>query len=114
MSEMNYSINYRVKGDVIRLIQDSTGHSTKEIWANLSDISQVCAERLSTKKQLSSWTQKTYPGTIIKVRIDMDKWSRDSKQYDARIKMANSSKWQTFTHKQIMEYLLEEVLMGEE
>lgn len=104
---------------------NSTHSKEEEVWSNLADIAQVCADRLTKKKQKDSWTQKQYPGTEIPIRIDMKKVYTYSSgqdmlrdipaglQFDAKIKLANSSKWVYFTSDQVQDYL-DRVILGEE
>lgn len=118
MIDETIDITYQVKGDLIKLLKDSTNHTEKDIWCNLSDIAQKCVLKIKNnpKSQYRSWTTKTYPGTVVKVRVDVDTNSmlKDKDQYEARIKMANNSKWVRFTHKQVLEYITEEILLGDE
>ncbi len=121
----SHKINYSIKSGLIELLMGSTSSKKEEIWANLADIAQVCADRLSAKNQKESWTQKTYPGTQVKVRIDMSKqqeyacdkdglWGPTGAiRFKAKVKMANVGKWEEFTSQQVEDYIDEVILGGE-
>lgn len=102
-----HKINYIVKSGIIELLVGSTGSSREEVWVELADIAQICANRLASKSQRSSWTQKEYPGTNVKVRVDMDKYNygEDNIRFEARIKLANAGRWESFSSEQVQDFI---------
>lgn len=104
-------INYSVPEGLIFLLCGITGKKNKDVWCDLSDIANICAQRLLKKQNKPhSWTIKKFPETDIELRIDM---FRNAKTFNCEIKFGQI-KYQKFTQQQVNEYLTESVLLGEE
>ena len=106
-------IRYTMPTGVVNMLAAMSGKTTPEIWCEISDMANICAFRLSTKSQRSSWTQKVFPGTQVELRIDMDKsepWWHDPKKpkpptyYEARVKISGRT---------TEDYITETILLGD-
>lgn len=115
-------INYTMPKGLAHMLANASGKSMQEVWCLLSEMANICAHRLSTKEGSgygSSWTQKDFPGTQIKLRIDMDKYQAYSYNgsevkpvtYSARIKISGYAN-ETFTQAQVNDYITESILLG--
>jgi len=93
-------IRYTMPTGVVNMLASASGKSVPDIWCEISDMANICAFRLSTQEQRTSWTQKVFLNTQVKLRIDMDKykpWWRDEKKpkpsiyYEARIEISGKA-----------------------
>jgi hypothetical protein len=117
-------INYTMPKGLAHMLASASGKQMKEVWCILSEMANICAHRLSKENSSrggKSWTQKNFPETEIKLRIDMDKWApynyKDQTtgpaQYSARIKISGYAD-ETFTQQQVNDYITESILLGED
>lgn len=110
-------ISYSVPNGLILMLVGVTNKPNKEIWCQLSEIANICANRLvKDSSQRHSWTNKKFPDTEIELRIDMRKSTNysDKKQYfNCEIKFGKT-KFEVFTQQQVNEYITESILLGAE
>lgn len=118
------TINYTMPKGLAHMLASASGKQMKEVWCILSEMANICAHRLSSeedRKRGKSWAQKTFPGTEVKLRIDMDKWSpynystgeMGKATYSARIKISGYAN-ENFTQQQVNDYITESILLGED
>ena len=109
------NIGYSVPSGLIEMLMGVTGKDRKEIWCQLSEIANVCANRLVKKEhQRHSWTHKKFPGTDIQLRVDMRKYTnyKDKKlTFNCQVKFGGM-KFEKFTQEQVNEYITENILLG--
>ena len=108
-------ISYSVPVGLIQMLSGVTKKPQKEIWCELSDIANICANRLVKKKtQHHSWTSKQFPGTDIELRIDMKKqlnYKTKKDTFVCEIKFGRT-KYEKFTQAEVNEYVTESILLG--
>jgi len=118
------TINYTMPKGLAYMLASASGKQMKEVWCILSEMANICAHRLSSEEDRrggKSWTQKTFPGTEVKLRIDMDKWAsynystgeKGKATYSARIKISGYA-YENFTQQQVNDYITESILLGED
>lgn len=119
-STMN--ITYTVPKGLIHLLAGVSNKTAKEVWCILSEMSNVCAHRLSkrTYSYATSWVSQIFPGTDVKLRIDMGRHSsrgssfEDKKvYYIAKVKI-NGHQNEQFTQTQVNDYITESILLGDD
>lgn len=120
-STMN--ITYTVPKGLIHLLAGISNKTSKEVWCILSEMSNICAHRLSkrTYSYATSWTSQLFPGTDVKLRIDMGRHSsyrssstEDKKvYYTAKVKI-NGHQNEQFTQTQVNDYITESILLGDD
>lgn len=113
-------IRYTMPKGIINMLSATSNKTKPEVWCEISDMANICAFRLSTSRQRNSWTQKVFPGTTIKLRIDMqketvhdDKLNFKNHYYKAKIKICGMSS-ETYTQAQINDYITEKILLGDD
>jgi hypothetical protein len=117
-------ITYTIPKGLTHMLAKIGNMPEKDVWCVLSELANVCAHRLSIKddKRGSSWAEKEFPGTGVKLRINMDKRCRyrwetktydDKSSYEATIKIKGSTE-ESFTQKQINEHITESILLGDD
>lgn len=120
-------INYTIPKGLVHLLSKLAMKPEKEVWCMLSELTNVCAHRLSTNEDedARTWTSKEFPGSEVTLRIDMTKrtWNTYDKvtklytlgtpQYHAKIKIAGQTD-ETFTQTQINDYITEKILLGDD
>jgi len=109
------SIDYSVPIGLIHLLAGVTNKPQKEIWCVMSEVANVCANRLLKKpNQRHSWTSKTFPGTEVELRIDMRKhteYTSKKETFSCEVKFGKT-KFEKFTQLQVNEYITESILLG--
>ena len=92
-----------------------TNTDRHDIWCELSNITNTCARRLLKKeRQRHSWTSKKFPNTEVEIRVDMRKYTPyggGKTTFRCEIKLGKTKK-ETFTQKQVDEYITENILLG--
>lgn len=110
-------ISYSVPNGLIFMLSGVTGKPIKDIWCHLSEVANVCANRLVNKEhQQHSWTNKKFPDTEIELRIDMRKrtdYGSKKKYFKCEIKFGKT-KFETFTQQEVNDYITESILLGVE
>lgn len=108
-------ITYSVPNGLIYMLCGVTGKKQKDIWCQLSEIANVCANRMVKKtNQQHSWTAKKFPDTEIELRIDMRRvrnWRTKKETFSCQVKFGKT-KYETFTQNQVNEYITESLLLG--
>ena len=115
-SSEGLNINYSVPHGLISMLASLANKPEREIWCYLSDIANVCASRLVSKKhQTHSWTTKKFPETDVELRVDMHKYvayrSSEIGALSCEIRLGKV-KFETFTQEQVNEYITESILLG--
>ena len=107
-------VRYKITSGLIKMLQGLSGHEEKEIWSNIAEAAQVCVNKIKKKDMYKSWRWFTYDFTPAKIKVVVDRYgSGDNVSYHATFTLSNKV-YETFTSEQVAEYLIEEVLMGEE
>lgn len=117
-------IDYRIPKGLVAMLANASKKSEKDIWLILSELSNVCVTRLKAKEDkgsryAGSWTKKTFPDTNIELRFSANLYTRrdekgeyTKKVYGIEISVAGY-KFEKFTQKQIDEYIIEGILLGD-
>jgi hypothetical protein len=130
-------ISYSIPVGLCSMLATATKTNKKEVWCRLSEMANICAARLVTRLKPSgyneilgsSWTTQTFPGSQVKLRLDMDgyvdthTWDAASRQYvqrteprmrfSCRIKIAGVNT-ESFTQTQINDYITDKILLGDD
>lgn len=134
----NLDIQYSIPVGLTSMLASATKSNNKEVWCKLSDIANICAVRLVSRLQnkrsgynsyADSWTTQTFPGSNIKLRLDMS-GSVQTQYYDAttrsykehshpkmsfrcRVKVSGTTT-ESFTQQQINDYITDKILLGDD
>lgn len=128
-------ITYYIPVGLIALLSSASNMTQREVWCAISDIGNICANRLLTKldnghRYPSSWTTQKIPNSNCAIRIDMSASIRKSewdpvnrtyinivppkRQFHCKIKISGNAT-ETFKQSQIDEFIIstmEESLLG--
>lgn len=132
------NINYSIPVGLTSMLASATKTNNKEVWCKLSDIANICAARLVNRlgsksshrhnSYADSWTTQTFPGSNIKLRLDMSgsistsRWDQTTKMYvetepkmtfRCRVKVSGSTT-ESFTQQQINDYITDKILLGDD
>ena len=123
---MDDKVNYSIDKGLIFMLAGLAKISQKEVWVSLSEMTQECIGRIKKKKsQTESWKWFEFPNTDINMKVKVyhsagrtmtygsKKGSYVPAQYDANIKLDRNGQ-DNFTSEQVSEYLIEEILLGED
>ena len=135
-SQLN--ISYSIPVGLTAMLASATKTNDKEVWCALSDMANICASRLVKRLgpksssqyggYANSWTTQTFPGSTIKLRLDMsgsvsssiyDYAARKQIQLDkprmtftCRIKVSGTTT-ERFTQEMINDYITDKILLGD-
>lgn len=136
----NLSISYSIPVGLTSMLASATKTNNKEVWCKLSDIANICAVRLVSRlnsrspsrygtSYADSWTTQTFPGSNIKLRLDMSGsvssqyYCNIEKRYKeldtpkmsfrCRVKISGTTT-ETFTQQQINDYITDKILLGDD
>ena len=118
-------ITYTMPKGIIAMLANASKKEEKDIWLILSELGNICVSRLEAKSKNgsggSSWTKKKFPGTEIELRFDAGisrKYDYTTRTYTGgysyhlEVKVAGY-KYEKFTQKQIDDYIVEGILLGD-
>lgn len=109
--------NYTVSLGLIDMLSALTKTQKQEVWAQLSEETQVCINRLMNKNMRESWRWVKYPNTEIRLKIKVGAYGRRDNEgdkqvvYGANITM-DSNQSERFTSEQVEDFLIGEILLG--
>ena len=126
-------IDYSIPIGLTGMLASASKTSDKEVWCALSDMANICAVRLiprlgNRSYGADSWTTQTFPGSTVKLRLDM-KGYKQSQRYDpatrsyiqlenpkmhftCRIKVSGTTT-ERFTQAMINDYITDKILLGD-
>lgn len=126
---MDDKVNFAIDKGLIFMLAGLAKVSHKEVWCQLSEITQECIDRIKKnykkKGQTESWKWFTYPNADIKMKVKVyqrggrtiqlgdRKGEHEMIYYNANIKLDRNG-YEQFTSEQVQEFLLEEILLGSE
>lgn len=120
-------VNYKITKGLVFMLMGMTGHSKKQVWTGLAEITQVCVNRIKKKSsQRESWRHFQYPNTDITMKVKVRerggqtrRWTGNGWEYvevpvnySAEI-FLNKTDNESFTSQEVADFLIEEVLLGE-
>lgn len=107
------AVNYNITKGLIGMLIYLSSDPEKVVWSKLAEATQVCVERMKSKKMRESWRWFEYEKTGIKMKVKVRKHgSLEVPLYSANIKLDTDSQ-DVFTSKQVYDFLIEEVLLGD-
>ena len=120
------------------MLASATKTNDKEVWCALSDIANICAARLVPRLQnksgshygssADSWTTQTFPGSTIKLRLDMSgsihrsrydyatkqhiEFEQPKMSFYCKVKVSGTTT-ERFTQAMINDYITDKILLGD-
>ena len=116
-------IEYRIPKGLVAMLANASKKEEKDIWVTLSELGNICVARLEAKRAKgnrwgNSWTKKTFPDTAIELRYSANLCNRQKPDgayrtyFSVEIQVAGY-KYEKFTQKQIDDYIVEGILLGD-
>lgn len=119
---MSREITYNMQRGMIDYFMNLLNKPRKEIWLVIKDACFKCVDKLDNNSKSKSWCYAQIPDSEIKLRIDVNRsrwyYNRHTKQHEEKesyfcdIKFSNISDHERFTESQVEEYIIEEILLG--
>lgn len=119
---MNREITYSMQRGMVDYFMNLLNLPRGDVWAVIKDACHKCVDRLDNNNKSKSWCYADIPGCDIRLRVDVfvpnRRWrysnSEDGKEhYRCEVKFSNVSCEDSFTEKQVEEYIVEKIILGD-
>lgn len=111
---------YDISCGLVELLQAMTKLEKQEIWSILADQTQICFDRIEKRGSEDSWRWFNFPNTEIRMKVKVYRprdWTGDGYvsrgTATASVKL-DANRAEQFTSRQVEEFLVEKVLLGED
>lgn len=113
--------SYDISFGLVEMLTAITKFKKQEVWSILADETQVCFDRMDKKGMDESWRWITFPTTEVRMKIKVNRSDQShidgrwiaKTTYRCNIKF-DPNATETFTSKEVEEFLIENILLGVE